>query len=61
MTITIKFQTDSAAFTDDLIGEFLAVLNRCEDNANGSGLAIGDIHQLHDTNGNHVGTFSITK
>lgn len=61
MKCKISIDMNNAAFADDPAPELARIL---EDLASRTGRATqdpGDQLQIHDANGNHVGTLSITK
>jgi hypothetical protein len=56
MTITIKLKTDNAAFSDDYHGEVTTIIR-----AAALKVAVGErAFNLHDSNGNTVGTVKVT-
>lgn len=62
MKIKIQIDTSNAAFADDNGGaEAARILRDLAERLEGSGtLARSDTKQLHDTNGNKVGTYTTT-
>jgi hypothetical protein len=58
-SITIKFDTDNAAFEEDFNGNVSWILKRLSDDADNGDLR--DNGNIYDINGNRVGTYDVVE
>lgn len=63
MNITIKINTDNAAFSESANEELARILEQCAKNLRQvwNEVYTGDLHTLFDVNGNNVGTFTVKR